>query len=131
MNNNILLITPPDKVHNQNTSIFLIYPTKQIKNQVHHLLAQYESALNVYIYEPVFEEEFNLDWVLDVSRISDYVIFDIDNSETHVKEVAAYLVSLPNVFWLTSIEQSCYTKLSVNRIYDLDILNHIGGNFEK
>jgi hypothetical protein len=131
VDNNILLITHPDKVHNQNISIFLIYPTKDIKNQVHNILAMYEQALNVYIYEPTFEEEFNTDWVLDVSRFSDYVIIDIDNSTSHIRDIASYLVSLPNVFWLTSADNTCYTKLSVNRIYDLEILNKIGGNFEE
>ena len=128
VNNNILLITPPDKVHNQNISVLLIHPSDAIKNQTHHMLADVQDSVNVYIYDPAFEEQVDLDWLLDVARFSETVIFDIDNSCDSTRQNASYLVSLANVYWLTSATESCYNKLSVNRIYDLEIL---GGYFGK
>lgn len=126
MSNNILLITPPDKIHNQNISVLLIHPCTAVKNQAHNILAQAEHGVNVYIYDPIFEEQVNLDWLLDVARFSDTVIFDIDNAVDSTIQLASFLVSLPNVYWLTSATNTCYTKLSANRIYDLEIL---GGYF--
>lgn len=128
MDNNILLITPPDKIHNQNISILLIHPCEAVKNQTHNILAEAEHSVNVYIYDPVFDEQVNLDWLLDVARFSDTVIFDIDNAVDSTRQLASFLVSLPNVYWLTSATNTCYTKLSANRIYDLEIL---GGYFGK
>jgi hypothetical protein len=131
VDNSILLITPPDKIHNQNKNILLVHPSSYIKNSTQEFLAESDEGFNVYIYEPQSEEEYNLDWLLDVARFAEIAIIDLDNCDPQTKQIASYLVSLPNVFWLTSSEQNCYNRLSVNRIYDLDILNQIGGNFEK
>lgn len=122
MDNNILLITPPNKIHNQSTSVLLIHPSAAVKNQTHNILAETEHNVNVYIYDPVFDEQIDLDWLLDVSRFCNTVIFDLDNASESTRQIASFLISLPNVYWLTSATNTCYTKLSVNRIYDLEIL---------
>ena len=132
MDNNILLITPPDKIHNQNKNILLIHPSPYVKNSTQEFLAESQEGFNVYIYEPQDESENNLDWLLDVARFAEMTVIDLDKSDSETRKIAAYLVSLPTVYWLTSGEDSCYYKLSVNRIYDLEILNRLkGGNFEK
>lgn len=128
---NILLITPPDKIHNKNTSILLIYPSNYIKNQTQQFLADSGIGYNVYIYDPINQSEYDIDWLLDVSRWSDMVILNLDDADTEVRKLASYLISLSNVYWLTSDEDSCYYKISANRIYDLAILENLKGeNFE-
>jgi len=130
--NEILLITPPDKIFNQNQSILLVYPSQNIKTGLQNLLAELQFSYNVYIYDCEYKEEHDIDWLLTVSKFSDVTILDIDNCQSTIRDLCSYLVSLPNTYWLTNSENSVYNKLSSNRIYDLDFLeNKLGGNFEK
>ncbi len=119
----ISVITPPDKLYNKAYSFVLIYPNDDIKQQLQNLIADWDCAINVYLYE-----EEAVDWLLDIVQSADAVILNLDDSDTEVRDLASYLVSLPNVFWLTKGEISVYNKLSVNRIYNLDT---IGGTVEK
>lgn len=129
---NILLITAPDKIHNLNKSILLIHPSPYIKNSVQEFLADINSGVNVYIYEPETESEQNLDWLLDVTRLADLTIIDIDRCDAETRTITAYLVALSSVYWLTSSSETCYSKISSNRIYDLTVLNRLKGeDFEK
>jgi hypothetical protein len=119
----ISVITPPDKLYNKAHSFVLIYPDDDIKEQLQNLIADWDIPVNVYIYE-----EEAIDWLLDVVQSANAVVLNLDNADTQVRDLASYLVSLPNVFWLTKAEISVYNKLSVNRIYNLDKL---GGTVEK
>jgi len=119
----ISVITPPDKLYNKAYSFVLIYPNDDIKQQLQNLIADWDCAINVYLYE-----EEAVDWLLDIVQSADAVILNLDDSDTEVRDLASYLVSLPNVFWLTKGEISVYNKLSINRIYNLDT---IGGTVEK
>jgi hypothetical protein len=126
----IVIITPPDKIFNQNHSVLLIYPSDNIREQAQDLLAESKGHQNVYLYN-VSEDDKDVDWLLSVANMSDVVILDYDNSTTHVKHLASYLVSLPHTYWLTSEDKWCYNKLSPNRIYGLDAVeNLIGGKVE-
>jgi len=53
----------------------------------------------------------------------DYNIIDLDNMGYIEKNLASYLISLPNSFYLTNDEYTPYNMISVNRIYDLDWLH--------
>jgi hypothetical protein len=93
-------------------------------------LANSEGHQNIYIYN-VDEEDIDVDWLLSVAKMSDVIIFDYDNSPNHVRYLAAYIVSLPQTYWLTSEDRMLYNKLSPNRIYGLDAIEHlIGGKIE-
>jgi len=128
--NKILIITPPDKIFNQNQSCLLIYPGVEIKKQMQDLLASADTEQNIYIYEQE-EDEHDFDWILTVSKMCNTVILDIDNSPYHIKMLSSYLVSLPNTYWLTSEDWLCYNKLSPNRIYSLEkIQDLLGGKVE-
>ncbi len=119
----ISVITPPDKLYNKAHSFVLVYPNEDIKQQLQNLIADWDCAVNVYLYE-----EEAIDWLLDIVQSADAVVLNLDDCDTQVRDLASYLVSLPNVFWLTKGEISVYNKLSVNRIYNLDT---IGGTVEK
>jgi len=130
MDNKLILITPPDKLFNQNFSCLLIYPSDAIRKEAQDILANSEHSQNIYIYN-VEKDNENVEWLLTVAKMSDIVIFDIDNSPEHVRVLASYIVSLPNTYWLTSDDWMQYNKLSANRIYGLDAIAHlIGGTIE-
>lgn len=131
MDNKIILITPPDKIFNQNHSVLLVYPSDSVRKQAQEILAKSDGRQNVYLYNPTDVEDEDIDWLLTIAKMSDVVVLDYDNSSDHVKSFASYLISLPHTYWLTSDDWMLYNKLSPNRIYGLDIIEDlIGGQIE-
>lgn len=131
MDNKVVLITPPDKLFNQNSSCLLIYPSDAVRKQTQDILAKSNGRQNIYLYN-VGNDESDVDWLLTVAKMSDTVILDLDNSQEHVRVLASYLISLPHTYWLTSNDWMQYNKLSANRIYGLDAIEHlIGGYIEE
>ena len=127
----VLLITPPDKIHNQNFSILLIYPTEPTKNTIQEYLTEVDYDFNIYIYDQL-SEEHDFGWLLEVARFSDFVFLDVDNLDSETRDLASYLISLSNVYWLTQAENSVYNKLSAKRIWDINsIQDVIGGKIEE
>ena len=127
----ITLITPPDKLFNQNYSFLLIYPSNNIKDQFQNAIADLDYPFNVYYYE-ADDLSHDVDWLLSVSKLADCVIFDVDNASPEIRTLASYLISFSNTYWLTNDTKSFYNKLSVNRVYNLDFIQKlIGEHFEK
>jgi len=123
----ITVITPPDKIFNQNLNIFLLYPSDQIKTDLQNILANSTIKLNVYIYD--IQDEHDIDWLLSVQKMSDVTIIDLEKLPTEVKQLESYFVSQSNTYWLTKGENIWYNKLSVNRVYDINfITDKIGGD---
>jgi hypothetical protein len=121
---NINVITPPDVLHNQSLSFFLIFPSVDIRTQFQSILSDINIDSNVYLYDPQTDEERNYDWLLNISKMVDYNILNLDDMSHIEKNLASYLISLPNTFYLTKDEVTPYNMLSVNRIYDLDWLHN-------
>lgn len=127
----VLLITPPDKIHNQNFSILLVYPRETTKKHTQDFLAESQLDFNIYIYDQL-PEEHNFEWLLDVARFSDLVFLDIDNCDSETRDLTSYLVSLSHTYWLTQSENSVYNMLSAKRVYDAaSIQDIIGGKIEE
>lgn len=127
---NITLITPPDKVFNQNTNIFLLYPSEKIKSDLQDILADTVSPVNIYLYENT--DEHDIDWLLSIHKLSDIVLVELEQLPSEIKQIEAYLISQSNTYWLTKGENVWYNKLSVNKIYDLNFLTtKLGGTVEK
>lgn len=126
----IILITPPDKLFNQNSSCLLICPSDSTRDQAHSILTNTSSTQNVYIYN-LDDENKDIDWLLSVAKMADVVILDLDNSPNHIRALSSYIVSLSHTYWLTSDDKWSYNKLSPNKIYSLDEIDHlIGGTIE-
>lgn len=117
----INIITPPDILHNQNKSFLLIYPSTEVRNDFQKYLEQANDTLNVYLYDPQ-DDEIDVAWLLALAKICETVILDLDNMADIEKKFASYLISLPNVFYLTKDDVTPYNKLSLNRKYDLNWL---------
>lgn len=118
----INIITTPDVIHNKSLSFLLVQPSSNVRDQFQNLLKKFDQPLNVYLYDPQTEEERTYDWLLNVTKFVDYTILDIDNLDSIERNLASYIVSLPNTFYLTNDEFTPYNILSVNRIYNLDWL---------
>ena len=118
----INVITAPDVVHNKSLSILIIRPNETTKVQFNSLVENLQSYMNVYLYEPAEPLDTDFAWLLNVSKIVDYTIIEIDSLQGNEKKLAGYFVSLPNTFYLTNDEVTPYNLLSVNRIYNLDWL---------
>ena len=117
----INIITPPDILHNQNKSFLLIYPSTEVRNDFQKYLEQANDSLNVYLYDPQ-DDEIDIAWLLALAKICETVILDLDNMADIEKKFASYLISLPNVFYLTKDDVTPYNKSSLNRKYDLNWL---------
>jgi hypothetical protein len=120
----INLITPPDKLHNKAISFLLVWPKNEILEQFQNLVINWTQTINLYLYSPEEEVDYDVSWVLDISKQVDYVILDLDNMDSQTKNFASYLISYPNVFYLTNDELTPYNLLSTNRIFNLDWIQH-------
>lgn len=125
----ILVITPPDKIFNQNSSNLLIYPTDSVRRSLETWLEHLAQPQNVYLYNHHIDHD--VDWLLSVANFADTVILDIDNCDAVIAPLCSYLVSLPQTYWITQYD-SVYSHLSPNRIWDTDSIQHIlGGQIEE
>ena len=121
----ITLITPPDKVFNQNRSILLVYPSEATRSSIQNILAKSKESFNIYLYT----EDNDPDWLLSVHKFSDVCLLDLDNFPTDLTKIVSYLISHPQTYWLTKGEYLYYNKLSLNRVYDFNFLEQwIGGD---
>ena len=121
----ITLITPPDKIFNKNTSIFLLYPSQKMKADIQQFLSEATSKFNVYMYENI--EDHDIDWVLSVHKMADYVIIELEQLPLEIKQLESFLISHSNTYWLTNGENMYYNKISTNKVYNLDFLKTATG----
>lgn len=115
----INLITPPDKLYNDNKSILLIAPSSDVKSQLQNILSEATKDINVYLYELT---EHDYDWLLSLANTCNICILDCDNLDPELKLLQSYLISKSNVFWLTNADVVQYNYISNQRVYDLDWL---------
>jgi hypothetical protein len=116
----INLITPPDKLYNKSKSFLLVWPTNEILEQLQNLIVNWDETINLFLYSPEQDEDFDIEWLLDVSKHVDYVVLDLDNMDSQSRNFASYLISYDHVFYLTNDELTPYNLISTNRIFNLD-----------
>lgn len=118
----INVITPPDVLHNQALSILVVQPSERVRLQLQSIIEKYKKAINIYLYDPAVQEQRDIAWLLNMAKMADYTILDLDNTTVVERNFASYLISLPTTFYLTNDDSTPYNLISVNRIYDLDWL---------
>lgn len=124
---NINLVTPPDKLYNNNLEILLVYPSVDIQNQLlDQFLSSYKEGVNVYLFDDVDYKKEHVAWVLDVFKSADIVIVNVDNCEPFFKDMLSYMISNDKTHWLTNSSDSIFSHISNKRIYNLDWLNNLG-----
>jgi len=117
----INVITPPDVLHNQAKSILAIQPSEETRLKLQSVIADLDQPLNLYLYDATITGN-NISWMLNIARLSDYIIIDLDKMNRDERQFASYLISLPQSFYLTNDEITPYNLISANKIYDLDWL---------
>lgn len=127
----LTVVTPPDRLYTNNTSFLLIYPSNLIKEQFEQAISEFDCNFTIYIYNQE-DTLHDVDWLLSYCSVADFVILDIDNCPSNIRDLASYIVANTNTYWLTRSDRTFYNKLSANRIWHLDFLREqIGGKLEK
>tara|TARA_B100000683_G_C12347622_1_gene497471 strand:- start:187 stop:576 length:390 start_codon:yes stop_codon:yes gene_type:complete len=111
----INLITAPDKLLNNNTSILLVNPSDTVKEQFNHHAKQFKAPINLYLYENIEEQ---LGWLFDIIPAVDYIVLDTDN--TLIEHwIIGYILQFDKTFYLTNKPDRLYNVINVNRIFEL------------
>ena len=111
----INLITPPDKLFNNNPSLLLFNPSDSIKESFNDCANNLSQQINLYLSE---EEQQDIGWTLDVANSVDNIIVDVDNTKQE-QWLIGYLLGLDKTFYLTNQPETVYNIINVNRIYDI------------
>jgi hypothetical protein len=126
----INIITPPDKIYNDNYKILLLFPTKNTLNEIQSRVLTKVDSLNIYLYDkPVYNKE-DTNWMLDVFFTADFVLIDIDSVPPYFRDLLSFLVAKSKTYWLTNAVDCMYNHISNNRLQDLNILSIIGDHIE-
>jgi len=113
----VTLITPPDSLLNDIYSILLVYPQIEVKNALSEILEKVDKPINIYLYEEL--DDIHIDWLMTEVRKVNTVVIDLDNCTPTVRNIAGWIVSRSNTFYLTNDTITPYNLLNVNQIYDL------------
>jgi hypothetical protein len=113
----INLITPPDKLYNLVPSIFLIKPSNKFKIEFQEILAKINEDLNVFIFD---QDDFDINWLLDISNQADFIIIDIDNCDELTSKFASFIIAQSNVHYVTNDNVTPWHLINRNRIYNLE-----------
>tara|TARA_B100000035_G_scaffold300271_1_gene295738 strand:+ start:306 stop:698 length:393 start_codon:yes stop_codon:yes gene_type:complete len=109
------LITSPDKLFNNNPSLLLVNPSDTIKENFNYHAKEFETGVNLYLYENIEEE---LGWLLDIAQSVDYIVLDIDNTKNN-HWIIGHLLGFGKTYYLTNTPNSVYNVINTNRIYEL------------
>lgn len=126
----LYLITPPDKIYNRNQNLLLIYPTDNIKQEIQHIFEINDDSWNVYLFEDTDINQ-NITWLLDMHRICDVTIIDIDNIPSFMRDLISYFISFTNTYWRSQGENLLYNRLSCTRFWHCEDIQKLNkGNSE-
>lgn len=120
-NPTINLITSPDKVHSSELSFLLINPSSIIKEQFNDVIKEVKRTVNLYLYEEYSEAGYgdtDVEWLLEVLHMVDYVILDIDNTK-NIEWLVGHILSFDKTYYLTTHPLRSYNILNTNRVFDI------------
>jgi hypothetical protein len=112
---------------NDSLQILLVYPSKQIQDELQNkFLANTNADVNLYVYDKPIYTKDEIDWMLSVFKQCDTAIIDVDNTSPWARDILSYMIAKNKTYWLTNSQDSVYNSLSNNRVYNLDFLSTIG-----
>ena len=120
-NPTIKLITSPDKVHSSELSFLLINPSTIVKEQFNDVIKEVKRTVNLYLYEEFSEAGYgdtDVEWLLEVLHMVDYVILDIDNTK-NIEWLVGHILSFDKTYYLTTHPLRSYNILNTNRVFDI------------
>ena len=129
----IVVVTYPDKVYNDNHSLLIIGTSNHLKTELQQVLAKDMPPVNVYIYDSLhdrpteengveLEHKHTHSYLLDLIQIADTVFIDIDNCDSELFSIVSYTLSKTKTFWLTKGENMFYNVINNNRVYGMDFI---------
>lgn len=128
----INIITPPDNLFNNNFTLLLIGTRASLLTEMQNdILPKLECDLNIYYYDKSAYNKNEIDWLLSAFKMSDLVIYDIDNCSVEVRNLSSYFIAESKTYWLTNDINPVYNHISTNRIYNLQFLLEDGGKIGK
>ena len=130
---NINLITPPDKVFSDAVNVLVIFPSKDLQQQIQNeVFPNAKESINVYLYDKPQYTNTDVDWLLSIFNLCQIVIVDVDQCPPHIKDLLSFMIAKPKTYWLTNAVDSVYNHISSNRIYNISILSSaLGGLSEE
>ena len=117
------LITAPDKLLNENSSILMINPSVSLKEEFNNKAKQFEKDVNVYMFETLDPDDpSDLKWLIEIANTVDIIILDI-NGTFKDRWLIGYILNKNNCYyiWNTS-DVFGYHLINQNKIYDLEFL---------
>lgn len=122
----INIITPPDKVYTDGINLLLVCPGNRLLKSIQdEILTDIDQNINVYIFQN--NKEY-LTWLIDVFQLCDLTILDIDFIDYPERDLIGYFMAKTKTYWLTNADNTVYSIVNKNQIYDLtDIKHRIGG----
>jgi len=112
----INIITAPDFLHNENPNVLVVCPSYKNKQLLNQALLDIDVGMNLYLYE----DEPDLEWLLNATGICDLIFCDVDNVPKNIKVLLGYIISLNKTFYLTNDNLIPYNMLNPNKIDNLD-----------
>ena len=109
------IITPPDYYHNSQFKVLILNPTAEEK-QIYSDFIKSELAPDLSIY--LYDNQDQIDWLLNVIRIVDAAYINVDNSKDLSYYYISYLVSQPNVTW--NSDKLDYSILNREKVRTID-----------
>lgn len=121
--NKINIVTYPDILHNSAISIVLLFPTKELLNLIQdQFLREYPDDVNIYLFDRIEYNKEEVNWLLSLTKSSEYTVIDIDNTVSYLRDLLAYIIARQNTYWFSKTDNSIYKHLSSNQVYNLDFL---------
>ena len=116
MTKKINLISPPDRLHNNNHTFNLINTTPQEQEQVSMFMAKNDVSEEVNIY--VYNNESNPNWLLETVDGKNSTYINLDNTGDISVKYTSYMLSQSNVYYYTGDENSSeiYGLLNQNKV---------------
>lgn len=121
----IKLITPPDKLLNENKSILLVNLKDPFKEEFNKIIKDIDININLYMYDETNNKD-SVNWLIEISSIVDYIILDIDQTGLD-NWLIGYLLAKDKTYYtcMDIPKPKPYNLLSNNRIYNLDPIKTI------
>lgn len=116
MTKKINLISPPDRLHNNNFTFNLINTTPEEQEAVSMFLAKNDVAEEVNVY--VYNNESNPNWLLETVDGKNNTYINLDNTGDISVKYTSYMLSQSNVYYNTNDDNSSeiYSLINPNRI---------------
>ena len=125
--NKINIITPPDILFNDAYTMMLVYPSKPLQEELQDtFLSSTKMDVNVYYFDQANYTKQDVDWLLNIFKMSELTIVDVDNTAPWAKDLLGYMIAKTKTYWLTNGQDSVYNSLSNNKVYNLDFMSNIG-----